>query len=136
MLDAILFLGGLGIVPAIHGAHQITGDAADALKTDVAIVLGTAAAGALVINDAGVAADGIAVNGMVDTAVADAGLLHAADYLFKSVQILQRIAVHLDVADVTGVGQSMVGGFLLDLLKGADGIVDGNMEAVGVVRKR
>ena len=69
---------------------------------------------------------------MVHTAVADAGLLHAADHLLKGVQILQRIAVHLHIADVAGVGESVIGGLLLDLLEGGDGEVDGDVEAVGV----
>ena len=39
----------------------------------------------------------------------------------------------LDVADVTGVGQGVIGSLDGDLLKGADGIVHRHMEGVGVV---
>lgn len=34
MLHAILFLGALGIVEAVEGAHEVAGNAADALELD------------------------------------------------------------------------------------------------------
>ena len=54
VLYAIVFLGALGVVEAVERAHQIAGDAADALEG--AILLGAAAVGAGVADDAVVAA--------------------------------------------------------------------------------
>ena len=51
VLHAVPFLGPLGVVEAVQRAHQIAGDAADALKGHVVLV--PAAAGALVPDDAG-----------------------------------------------------------------------------------
>ena len=34
VLHTVTLLGALGVVPLVHGAHQITGDAADALKAN------------------------------------------------------------------------------------------------------
>ena len=34
MLDTVTLLGPLGIIPLVHGTYQVTGDPADALKTD------------------------------------------------------------------------------------------------------
>ena len=133
MLHAVALLGGLGIVPAVHGAHQIAGDAADALKTDAAIVLVAAAAGALVVDDAGVAADGIAVNGVVDAAVADACIVHAADDALKGVKVLHRVAVQLHIGDVTGVGQRVIGRLQLDLFNRTDVVINRDMEGICVV---
>ena len=34
VLDPVALLSPLGVIPFVHGAHQITGDPADPLKTD------------------------------------------------------------------------------------------------------
>ena len=70
---------------------------------------------------------------MVDRAVADARVVHAADDLLKGVQVLGRVAVQLDVGDVAGVGQLVVGRLELDLAEGGDREVDRDVERVGVV---
>ena len=70
---------------------------------------------------------------MVYGAVADARFLHAADDALKGVDILAHIPVQLHIADVAGVGQGVEGGLLLNLLKGADGVVHRDVEGVGVV---
>ena len=88
VLHAVALLGALSVVEAIQGAHQVAGDAADALEAAVAVGLSAAAVGAAVADDAVEAADGVAVNGVVDGAVADAGVMHEADDLLEGVQVL------------------------------------------------
>ena len=61
----IIDLRRFGVVPPVHGAHQIAGDAADALKPHPLIVLVTAAAGALIVDDTRVAAAGVPVHRVV-----------------------------------------------------------------------
>ena len=99
VLHAVPFFGPLGVVEAVQRAHQIAGDAADALKGMPVFV--TAALGTAVADDAVVAADGVAVNGMVDGAVADALRLHAADDLFKGIQICAGVAVEFEIGDLS-----------------------------------
>ena len=70
---------------------------------------------------------------MVDAAVADAALLHAADDLLEGLQVVGGIAVHLDIADVAGVGEGVVGGLNPDFIVGGDGVVHRHVEGVGVV---
>jgi len=131
MLYAIMLLGALCIVETVQRTDQITGDAADSIEGT--FILGASAAGTLILDDAGEAADGIAVNGMVNGAVTDAALLHVTDNLFKGFEIVHGIAVHFNVGDVAGIGKGMVGSLDLDLLKCSNGIIDGNMETVGVI---
>ena len=65
------FLGALGVVEAVQRAHQIAGDAADALKGhDPSSRRPQLGAG--VADDAVVAAHGVAVHRVVDGAIADA----------------------------------------------------------------
>ena len=132
VLHTVVLLGTLGVVEAVQGAHQVAGDAADALEGH-AVVLLPAAAGALVADDAGEAADGVTVHGVVHGAVADALFLHAADDLLEGIQVLGGVAVHLHIADVTGVGQGVVGSLVGDLVVGGNGVVHRHVEGVGVV---
>ena len=131
MLDALAFLGALGVVEAIQRAHQIAGDAAYALE--FVIVLGAAALRTGVADDAVVAAHRVAVDRMVDRAVAYAALLHVAHNALKGLEVGRRVAVHLDIGDVAGVGQLVIGRFQTDLFRRADGEIDRYVEAVGVV---
>ena len=66
MIDPISYFGFFGVIEAVQGADQITGDATDPLKLD--IPLGASATGALVANDAGVAADRVPIHRVVDGA--------------------------------------------------------------------
>ena len=70
---------------------------------------------------------------MVHRAVTDARLLHAADDALKGVDVLAHVPVQLHIADVARVGQGVERRFLLNLLKGADGVVHRDVEGVGVV---
>ena len=71
VLHALAFFLALGVVEAAQVAHQIAGNAADAVK-GMAVFFLTAALGAGIADDAVVAAVGVAVNGVIDGAVADA----------------------------------------------------------------
>ena len=87
MLYPVMLFRAFGIIPMIHGSYQIAGDTADALKRFVSVIFMPPTAGTLIINDAGVAAAGIPVYRVVDRAVLDTRLFHAADDFFKSIQI-------------------------------------------------
>ena len=109
VLDAVVLLRAFGVVEMFQRADQIAGDAADALHrllgSFVAVATGT-----FVPDDAGVAADRVAVDRVVDGAVADARLLHTADQLHEGFGVLAGVAVQLDIGDVPAVGQRVVGG--------------------------
>ena len=98
-----------------------------------ALALSASAARTYLADDAGIAADRVAVDRMVDRAVADAGFLHRADDRLERLQILRRVTVQLDVADVAAVGERVVGRLQGDLVVGGDIEVHRHMEAVGVV---
>ena len=70
---------------------------------------------------------------MIYRAVADALFFHAAYYLLECVEVLQRVAVKLDIADVTAVGERVIGRFQLYLAVCADVVIYRNVERVGVV---
>ena len=132
MFDAGFFLGFLGVVPAVEGADEVAGDAAEAFKWDVTFF--AAAGGAdFAWDDTGEATDGVAIDGVVDGAVADAAVVHLADDSFEGVDVLGRVTVELDVGDVAGVAEFMVGGFDFDFLEGGDWVIDRDVEGVGVV---
>ena len=93
----------------------------------------SAALRAAIPDNAVVAADRVAVNRVVDRAVADARVVHRAHNRFKRIQILGRVAVHLDVGDVTRVRQRVIRRFQPDLVKRADRAIHRDVEAVGVI---
>ena len=93
----------------------------------------TAALRALIVDDAVITADGIAINGVVDRTVANAAFLHVANDSLKRFQILAGVAVHLHVANVAGVRQRMIRRLKLDFAERLDIVIHGNMEAVRVV---
>ena len=51
----------------------------------------------------------------------------------KGVQILERVAVQLDIGDMSAVGERVIGRLQTDLLKGVDLVVHRDVEGVGVV---
>ena len=121
VLDAVVLLGALGVVETVERAHQIAGDAADALKGRRRPLPARPQLGAGVADDAVVAADRVAVDRVVDGAVADARVPSCTRTIFsKASRFLRRVAVQLHIGDVAGVGQRVVGRLELDLLKGAD----------------
>ena len=72
------------------------------------LALPATAAGADVADDADIAADGIAVDGVVDGAVANAMVMHAADNGLECFDVPGGVAVQFDVADVACVAQGVV----------------------------
>lgn len=87
MLDAVVLLGALCVVEVVERADQVSGDAADALDRLVGGFVAVAVR-ALVADDAGVAADRVAVNRVVDRTVAHTRFLHAAYHRLKGRRIL------------------------------------------------
>ena len=132
VLDAVVLLRAFGVVEMFQRADQIAGDAADALHRLLGGFMAVAT-GTLVPDDAGVAADRVAVDRVVDGAVADACLFHTANQLHEGFGVLAGVAVQLDIGDVPAVGQRVVGSFQANLLEGVDVVVDRNGEGVGVV---
>ena len=92
MFYPVAFLRAFCIVKMLERTDQIAGDAADTLDWLICRFFAMAV-WALVSNNAGIAANGVAVNRMVDRTVTDAGFFHAADELLKSVHVLKRVAV-------------------------------------------
>ena len=79
-------------------------------------------------NDARVAADGVAVDGVIDAAVTDPRLFHGAHDGFEGFGVVGSQPVQLHVADVPAVGQRVVGRFAGDLLEDADLVIHGHVE--------
>ena len=132
MLDTVALLGALAVVEAVERAHKIARDAADTLEGLVRR-LAAAAARAGIADDAVKAADRVAVDRVVDGAVADAALAHEAHDLLECWQILQRVAVHFNIGDVPAVRQRVIGRLDAELVKGGDRIIHRHMEAVRVI---
>ena len=87
-----------------------------------------AAPGADLADDAGVAANGVTVHGMVDGAVAYAHFLHGLHDVLKGLQVVERVAVHFHIADVAAVGEGVIRRFKPNLVEGVDGEVHRNVE--------
>ena len=110
MFDAVAHFGALGVVEAFQCSDEIAGDPADALKAHGAVLFVASALGADVAGDhARVAAHRVAVDGVIDAAVADPGLFHGTHDLLEGLGVVRAQAVQLDVADVTAVGQFVIG---------------------------
>ena len=77
----VTFLSAFCIVKMLERTDQIAGNAADTLDWLICRFFAVAVR-ALVSNNAGIAADWVAVNRMIDRTVTDAGFFHAADELF------------------------------------------------------
>ena len=85
---------------------------------------------ALVLDESRVATDGVAVNGVVDGEVAHVRIVHRADDLLECLDVLRRVAVHLNVGDVPRVLERVVRRLDADLVVRADVVVDGDMTGV------
>ena len=97
------------------------------------MTFGTAAPRAAVTDDAHESAHWVAVDRVVDGSITDTGLRHVMHDLFEGIQVLRRVAVKFDIADVTSVGKRMVRGFQRNLLESGNLVVHRNVERVGVV---
>ena len=116
MFNSVVNLGTLCVVEAVKSTYKVACDAADTLELALTVIFGTVAARTFVADNSGVAANGIAVYGVVDGAVTNAGLLHAANNLLECIQVLHGITVKLNVGDMTGIGKLMIRSFKLDLI--------------------
>ena len=65
------------------------------------MTFGTAATRAAVTDDTHESANRVAVDRVVDGTVADTGLRHVMHDLFEGIQVLRRVAVKFDIADVS-----------------------------------
>ena len=82
---------------------------------------------ALVLDESRVAADGVAVDGVVDGEVAHVRVVHGADDFLEGLDVLRRVAVHLDVGDMPCVLERVIRCLDADLIIGADVVVDGHV---------
>ena len=133
MLYTVVLFGALGVIETIEGSHQVTGDAADALEGHVVLRFGAPALGAYVLDDAVVAAHGIAVDRVVHRAVAHAAILHMADNGLERLKVVAGVAIKLHVADVAAVRKRVIRSLDSYLVERADVVVHGHMEPVRVV---
>ena len=70
---------------------------------------------------------------MVDRTITDADLRHVLHDLFESIQVLRRVAIEFNVADVASVGERVVRSFERELLESRNLVVDRHVEGVSVV---
>ena len=104
MFYAVVFFGAFCIVPAVDGSDKISGNSANPFEFG-AFLFCSAAARADIVDDSVVPTDAVAINRVVDRAISNSGFFHAADDALKCFEVFAGIAVHLDIADVAGVGQ-------------------------------
>ena len=133
VLDAVVYLGLLGVVEAVERSDKVAGDAADPFESDAFLAFMPSALGADIVDDAVVSAAGIAVDRMVDGTIADATFLHVADDLLEGIGVLGDIAIDFDIGDVSACRQRMIGRFDIDLAEHGNRIVDRDVEGIGVV---
>lgn len=69
----------------------------------------------------------------IDRAVPDSRFLHAANDLLKSLKVLQWIAVHLNITDMSGIRKRVIGRFLLNLFPRCRMVINRHMERVRIV---
>ena len=93
----------------------------------------TTTAWADIINDAGIAADRVTVNRMVDGTIADTTFLHVTDNRFKGIQILCRVTIQLYIADMTAIGQLMIWCLKLNFPERSNRIIYRYVEGIGIV---
>lgn len=86
-----------------------------------------------IFDDTGIATNRIAVNGVVNTAVADPLFLHATDDLLKGFQIVRGISVQFHISNMTAIGQGVIRSLQTDFIKSTNVIIDRNVEGVGII---
>ena len=91
----------------------------------------TFAVWAFVFNNAGVAADRVAVNWVVNGEVTHVGIVHGTDQSLKGLHILGRVAVHLHISDVPRIFKLVVWCLNADFVQSLNVVVYRHMGAVG-----
>ena len=86
-----------------------------------------------ITNDACISANGIPVDWVIDGAISHTSFLHGTHNGFKRLQILCRVSVELNIADVSAIGQRMVWCLPLDFFKSRNRIINRNMKRIGVI---
>ena len=126
MLNSVVLFCALCVIEVIKCSYKVSRNSADTLELNVSFL--SAARGAGVADDTGVAAYGVVVNGMVDRAVADSVVVHKAYDLLECVKVFGRVTVDLNVGDMTTVCEVMVRAFDSDLIGRGDLVMYGNVE--------
>ena len=78
-------------------------------------------------------ANRVAVNRVVNRAVADTAFLHIADNLLKSVKIFGWVAVKLNIRNMTAVCKMVVRCFNFDFFEGCNIVINRNVEGVCII---
>ena len=131
MLYSVVLFCTLCVIEVIKCSNEVACDSADTLELDVTLF--SAARGTGVSDNAGIAANGVMVNGVVDRAVADAVVVHQAYDFLECVDIFSRITVNLNVGDMTAVCEVMVRTFDSDLISSGDLVIHRNVEGVCII---
>ena len=101
---SVLNLGSFSVIEPVERAYKVSGYSSDTLEAYLMFFLGTSALRTYISYDTRISAARVTVNRVVDRAVAYSAFFHAADYLLKSREILQRDRDKLE----------LVAGFLLE----------------------
>ncbi len=125
----VVKFGKLGVIPAVGGADKVAGDALQAVDR-LAVTAGAFMKfGRSVL----IAAIHAAVAVVVHGAIAYVVLIHEVDYCCDGVGVVGRVAVNLNIEDVTATGKRMVGRLDFCLVAGAAVVVNRHVVGVGVV---
>ena len=135
VLHAISFFGSFCVIETVYRTDKITGDTADSLKTEMifSFIFGAAAARTMIADDAVVAAGRVAIDRVIDRTITDALFAHKTDDLLECFKIRGSVTIHLDIRDVTGIGEGVIGGLETDLIENRRVVVHRDMEAVRII---
>ena len=131
----VLFLLGLsGLLFRCFSRHSIDLYTRYPLMCGLAVLSFRSAASRAAVTDyTCVSALRVSVNRMVDRTVAYADLFHVSYDLLKGTKVAQRIAVKLNITDMTCVGQFVIRRFDSQLFKSVDLLIYRYMEGLCIV---
>src|SRR5690554_2018803 len=131
MFYPVTFLFPFGIIESVKITYQVSGNPPYPFKFDFSFF--TTAVRTCITNSSAISAYRISVYRMVNCTIAYAGFLHRSDNFLKSLQVLRWITIHLNISNMSCIGQPMVWCFNSYLIKSINFVVYRNMEAVRVI---
>ena len=123
-----MFFCSLGIVKPIECTNQIAGDSPNPFKANITAVFCSAALRAAIADNACKATARVTVNWMVHRAITNPCFFHAANDLLKRCYVLDWVAVHFYIADMSAVCKGVIRSFQTNLVHCPNRIVNRNME--------
>ena len=85
-------------------------------------------------DNAGVAANGVAIDGVIYAEVSHIGIVHGAYQSLERGNIFGRVAVHFDIGDMPRVANGVVRSLDTNLIARADWEINGNVAGIGHIR--